>query len=70
MERMADKEYYHAIKHIETKRKFNKWICGKYLAKGEANNIRIYGDKEFVFCDDVFVTFCKCRGLLLRIWVI
>ena len=66
VERMAEKAYHHGIKHSETKGKLNKWISGKYLAKGKANNIRIYGDKAFVFCDDVLVTVLQVPRVIVK----
>lgn len=66
VERMAEKAYYNGIKHSETRGKLNKWISHKYLAKEKANNIRICGDKAFVFCDDVLVTVLQIPRIIVK----
>lgn len=55
-ERMARKAFAEGIRHEETKGQLNKWVTGLYMRYETANNIRLYGDKAYVFCGDVLVT--------------
>lgn len=34
----------------------SKWIDGVYLKNKNANNIRLYGDMLYIFCDNILVT--------------
>ncbi len=55
-ERMAQKAYDIGITHAQTKGRLNKWITSLYFRNKNANNIRLYGDKAYIFCDEVLVT--------------
>ncbi len=55
-ERMAQKAYEDGITHAQTKGRLNKWITSLYFRNRNANNIRLYGDKAYIFCDEVLVT--------------
>ena len=55
-ERMAKKAFETGIKHNQTKGRLNRWITSLYFKNTNANNIRLYGDKAYVFCGDVLVT--------------
>ncbi len=55
-ERMAQKVYDDGIIHAQTKGRLNKWITSLYFRNKNANNIRLYGDKAYIFCDEVLVT--------------
>lgn len=55
-ERMAKKAFEEGITHAQTKGRLNKWISSLYFKNREANNIRIYGEKAYIFCDDRLVT--------------
>ena len=54
--RMANRAFESGIKHKETKGKLCKWIDSLYFRDGSANNIRLYGDKAYIFCNDILVT--------------
>lgn len=56
IERIAQKAYNNGIKHESTKGRLNKWITGVYFKNTKANNIRLYGDMLYIFCDNVLVT--------------
>ena len=56
MQRMADKAFDIGIQHKETKGNLHKWVSSVYLSYGKANNIRLYGDKAYIFCDLTLVT--------------
>lgn len=54
--RMAQKALECGISHAQTKGRLNKWMTSLYFANKEANNIRLYGDKAYIFCGEVLVT--------------
>lgn len=56
IERIAQKAYNKGIKHESTKGRLHKWITGVYFKNTKANNIRLYGDMLYIFCDNVLVT--------------
>lgn len=56
LDRMAIKAFESGIKHKDTKGNLNKWISSLYFHNEKANNIRLYGDKAYIFCGDILVT--------------
>lgn len=54
-ERMAQKAWDEGISHSQTKGNLKKWVDGLYFREKRANNIRLYGDKAYIFCGDVRV---------------
>lgn len=54
--RKADIALEKGIRHCETKGNLNKWITKLYFANRSANNIRIYGDKAYIFDGNVLIT--------------
>lgn len=55
-ERMAEKAFRDGIPHNRTNGRLNKWITSLYFKNERANNIRIYGDKAYIFCGETLVT--------------
>ena len=55
-ERMTKKAFEEGVHHNQTKGLLNKWVTSLYFKNQKANNIRLYGDKAYIFCDDVLVT--------------
>lgn len=55
-ERIARKAFEEGICHSQTKGQLNKWVTSLYFKNEDANNIRLYGDKAFIFCGEVLVT--------------
>lgn len=55
-ERMVQKAFYEGIRHSQTKGRLNKWVTGLYFKNQSANNIRLYGDKAYIFCGETLVT--------------
>lgn len=55
-ERMAEKAFNEGIMHKQTKGRLNKWITSLFFKNCNANNIRIYGDNAYIFCDETLVT--------------
>jgi len=54
--RIAHRAYNRGISHCETKGDLKKWISELYLHSGTANNIKIYGDKAFLFHYNELIT--------------
>ena len=55
-ERMAQKAFDEGVRHSQTKGRLNKWVTGLYFRNENANNIRLYGDKAYIFCGETLVT--------------
>lgn len=55
-ERMAERAFHEGISHSQTKGRLNKWMTKLYFNNTNANNIRIYGEKAYIFCDETLVT--------------
>lgn len=56
IERIAQKAFDNGIHHDQTKGNLKKYVTHVWEHNKNANNIRIYGDKVFVFCDNLLVT--------------
>ena len=54
--RMAEKAYEQGITHAQTKGNLNKWVTRLYFVNRKANNIKLYGDKAFIFSDNILIT--------------
>lgn len=55
-QRIAEKAFEYGIQHSETKGNLKKWVTSLYFNNKNANNIRLYGDKAYIFCGNVLVT--------------
>lgn len=56
MQRMADRAYEKGIPLSETKGQLHKWVTSVYFRNTEVNNLRIYGDKLYLFRDNILIT--------------
>ena len=63
---MAKKAFDDGIKHNQTKGRLNKWVSGLYGKNKKANNIRLYGDKAYIFCGEVLVTVIQIPVNLMK----
>ena len=54
--RMAVKAFNEGIQHSETSGRLNKYFTSLYFKATSANNIRIYGEHVFLFCNNRLVT--------------
>lgn len=54
--KQAKKIFQVGIKHSELEGNLTKWVDGIYLAKREANNIRLYGCQAYLFCGENLIT--------------
>lgn len=65
-ERMAQKAFDEGIRHSQTKSRLHKWVTSVYFQNIKANNIRLYGDKAYIFCGDTLVTVLQIPLDLVR----
>lgn len=56
VERLANIAFERGITHDETAGMLNSYMSSLYFYNYQANNIRLYGDKCYVFCNEVLVT--------------
>ena len=54
--RLAKIAYEKGLTHADTSGALNGYIDSLYFYNRQANNIRLYGDKIYIFCNDVLVT--------------
>jgi hypothetical protein len=55
-ERLAKIAFERGLTHAETTGSLNGYLTRLYMYNRQANNIRLYGDKVYVFCDETLVT--------------
>lgn len=55
-DRITKRALKHGIKHSETYGELKSWLSGKYLSRHSANDLRIYKNNLFVFCNSILVT--------------
>lgn len=65
-ERMARKAFVDGVTHSQTKGNLNKWLTSLYFKEEKANNIRLYGDKAYIFCGDTLVTIIQIPNNLMK----
>lgn len=56
IERIAKIAFEKGLTHAETSGALNGYLTSLYFYNCTANNIRLYGDKIYIFCNDVLVT--------------
>lgn len=67
VERIAEKAYRNGLHHKDTTGRLNRWISKLYFTNKRANSIRIYGDKAYIFADDVLITVFQVPKELIKI---
>lgn len=55
-QRIAEKAFNEGIRHSQTKGNLKKWVTSLYFNNKCANNIRLYGDKAYIFSGEVLIT--------------
>ena len=55
-DRIAQIAFEKGLTHAETTGSLHKYADSLYLYNRQANNIRLYGGKIYIFCNDVLVT--------------
>ena len=73
VQRIADKAFNEGFRHSQTKGSLKKWVDGLYFTNKTANNIRLYGDKAFIFTNERLITVIQipsnlrnCMKVLLK----
>lgn len=66
VKRMADKAFTDGIRHSDTRGRLNKWVTSLYFYNQTANNIRLYGDKAYIFAGSTLVTVFQIPPGLLK----
>lgn len=66
--RMAEKAFYIGMKHSDTKGQINRWITSLYFNNKNANNIRLYGNFAYIFCNKILVTVLEIPNNLKNRW--
>jgi hypothetical protein len=56
VERLAKIAFEKGLTHADVSGSLNGYLTSLYFYNGTANNIRLYGDKIYIFCNDVLVT--------------
>ena len=54
--RMAKKVYRLGVRHGETDGNLRKWVDSQYFYNQSANQIRLYGDKAYIFHNEKLIT--------------
>lgn len=65
---MAEKAFYIGMKHSDTKGQINRWITSLYFNNKNANNIRLYGNFAYIFCNKILVTVLEIPNNLKNRW--
>lgn len=55
-QKMAEKAFKMGVTHSQTKGNLKKWVTSLYFSHKTANNIRLYGDKAYIFAGETLIT--------------
>lgn len=66
MQRIVDKAFELGIPMQATKGDVNRWVLEVYSKNTNADNIRLYGDKAFLFDDTVLITVLQIPCNLIK----
>lgn len=66
VERIANKALENGIRHCECNGCLKKWVDKQYLSYMKANNIRLYGDKAYLFRENLLITIIQIPNDLIK----
>lgn len=67
IDRIAEKALNEGIRHSQTKGNLNKWISKQFFYNHSASNIRLYGDKAYLFTkDNILITVLQIPHSLIK----
>lgn len=66
VKRMAKKVYDLGMTHSETTGNLKKWVDGLYFYNQTANQIRLYGDKAYIFHNQKLITIVQIPHNLVQ----
>lgn len=55
-DKMSEKAFLEGIKHKDTKGSLHRYVTKLWFSYRHANNVRIYGENIFFFCDNRLIT--------------
>lgn len=64
--RMANIAYEKGLKHSNLTGNLKKWADGQYLKNRTANQIRLYGDKAYIFQNKTLITVIQIPHNLVK----
>jgi hypothetical protein len=56
VDRVAQTAFDRGVTHAETAGSLNRYLSGIYLNKHRGNNLRIWGEKVYIFENDALIT--------------
>lgn len=65
-DRMAKKAYELGMTHSETTGNLKKWVDSLYFYNETANQIRLYGDKAYIFHNEKLITVIQIPHNLMK----
>lgn len=65
-QRIAEKAYAEGITHKDTKGNLKKYVTSLFFNNTNANNIRLYGDKAFIFAGETLITVLQIPSSLTK----
>lgn len=66
VDRMAKIAYKKGLKHRDLTGNLKKWVDGQYLKNRTANQIRLYGDKAYIFQNEKLITVIQIPHNLVK----
>lgn len=55
-QRIVERVLLNGISHNQTKGRLNKWVNSLWFYNKQANNIKLYGDKAYIFVNEKLIT--------------
>ena len=66
IKRSAQLAFDTGYRHSETKGRLREFLDAVYLREGTANNMRVFGDKVYVFCNHTLVTVLQIPASIMK----
>lgn len=66
VDRMADIAYEKGLKHGDLSGNLKKWVDKQYFYNRMANQIRLYGDKAYIFQNEKLITVIQIPHNLVK----
>jgi len=66
LSKMAEKAFMEGIKHKDTKGTLNRYVTKLWFSYKHCNNVRIYGENIFFFCDNRLITLYQLPNYLRK----
>lgn len=66
LDKMMQKAFYEGMHHKDTKGTLNRYITKLWFRYKFCNNVRIYGENIYFFCDKRLITLYRLENRLLK----